>query len=224
MLSASVFNKIISKTHNKVIGVAKNYVPQTSDIVYNRIKNPYFFFKPNSSILDATESNPKPIKIDSEGDVIPEIELGFMISKTGKHIKEDEWQSYVGGYFLAMDITDAKVLQKEPMNLAFCKGQDSFTPIGKLLLPKDVEDPHDLTLKLEVNGSPRIEGKTGEMIYSVSKMIRMLSIYMTLEQGDMILTGSPISAGRVKPGDQVKAQMFAEDDLLDEFSLNVEVL
>lgn len=121
-----------------------------------------------------------------------------------------------------MDITDVGELEKDPNALAFCKGQDTFTPVGKFIHAEDIEDPHDIDLKLDVNDKPRVQGNTGEMIYRIPKIINMLSHYMTLEQGDMILTGHPVPAGRIFAGDHVRAHMYANDELLDEFSLEVE--
>ncbi|CAI2376226.1 unnamed protein product [Moneuplotes crassus] len=222
MLSTSIFNKVIGKTHNKIVGVAKNYAVKSSDEFYQTIGSPFYFFKPCSGVINATLPHAEPIRVDSHNEVIPEIELGLMISKTAKNIKERRWRDYIGGYFLCLDITDVGELEKDPQALALCKGQDTHTPLGNFIHAADIDDPHNLTLNLEVNNKPRISGNTGEMIYRIPKILSMVSSYMTLEQGDMILTGSPLPPGRIYSGDHLTAQMFSGDELLDEFSLEVE--
>ena len=120
-----------------------------------------------------------------------------------------------------MDITDHTILKEDPMGIAFCKGQDTFTPVGKFLQKSDFKDPYNLDLVLYVNGKERIKGNTGEMIYNISKMIEIISEYMTLEQGDLILTGTPNPPGNIKNGDKVHAMLKENSKIVDELHIDV---
>lgn len=121
-----------------------------------------------------------------------------------------------------MDITDHGILKNDSNAMIFCKGQDTFTPVGKFLDVEDLTDPYNLTLKLTVNGETRITGNTGDMIYKISKIMEMCSQYMTLEQGDLILTGTPVPPGTIKSGDNLHCQLSAGEKVLDQFEIKVE--
>jgi acylpyruvate hydrolase len=154
--------------------------------------------------------------------VIPEIELGLMISKDGKNIKESEWHEYVGGYFLCLDITDRGIFRKNSLNMAFVKGQDTFTPVHKLITPEEIINPQYIDLKLIVNGIDRVKGNTESMVNRIGKLIETCSHFMTLEAGDLILTGTLEPVGTIVAGDHIHAQMGHPDKVLSEFELYVE--
>ena len=145
-----------------------------------------------------------------------------MISKSAKSIKESDWQQYVAGYFLCMDITDHGVLQADKTAIIFCKGQDTFTPVGKFFNSSEIKDPHNLDLELTVNNTSRVKGNTGEMLYKIPKILEMCSYYMTLEQGDLILTGTPVPPGHIVAGDTMYGTLKYGDELLDDFHIDVE--
>ena len=121
-----------------------------------------------------------------------------------------------------MDITDATIMQKDPTGIIFCKGQDTFTPVGKFIPKSSIPDPQDVDLQLNINGELRVKGNTELMINTIPKTLQICSHYMTLEPGDLILTGTPTPLGTIVAGDLVHCKMSKNGNLLDEFKLKVE--
>ncbi len=135
------------------------------------------------------------------------MELGIVIGKTGKNIPETSALSHIGGYALALDMTDragqAEVKKKgHPWSVA--KGYDTFCPISGLIeIEKICLD--DTRLWLKVDGEIKQNGSTKDMVFTVPYLISYISKIFTLEEGDVILTGTPEGVGPVKPGDTITA-------------------
>ena len=113
------------------------------------------------------------------------------------------WRGVIRGYTLANDVT-ARDLQKKDGQWTRAKGFDTFCPVGPLV--SDEVDPEaGLTLETRVNGELRQHGSTLDFIFSIPKL---LSLHhrrvITLEPGDLVLTGTPSGVGPLKPGDQVE--------------------
>ena len=156
------------------------------------------------------------------------VELGFIISKRGRDIHPSNAHSYIAGYTLAVDMT-ARNLQSKVKSLGLpwsaAKGFDGFTPISTTFLPTtDVKDPMGLRLTLAVNNEVKQDGKTRDMIFGIPRLIEHISSIMTLEvrvrpffaailslehlqEGDLILTGTPSGVGPVNPGDHVSCTL-----------------
>lgn len=115
---------------------------------------------------------------------------------------------YVAGYCVALDMTDRQkqtALKKKGLPWSLAKSFDTSCPVGDFL-PKDViSNPEDVRLWLKVNDVIRQDGQTDCMIFSPSKLISFVSGYFTLEEGDLILTGTPSGVGPVKSGDSIEA-------------------
>lgn len=138
------------------------------------------------------------------------MELGVVIGKTGKDIPESSAMSHVGGYVLALDMSN-RTRQWESKNSgmpwSLAKGFDTSCPVSKFLNPDQVPDPHNVQLWLKVNGQERQNGNTKDMIFKIPFLISYLSNHFTLEEGDLILTGTPKGVGPVKDGDVVECGM-----------------
>ena len=113
----------------------------------------------------------------------------------------------ISGYTIANDIT-AREMQRadqakgRPWTLS--KGMDTFCPLGPYLVPADaLQEPHNLEMKLTVNGKVRQSGNTGAMVFQIPALIAHISKYMTLEPGDVLLTGTPEGVAPIVPGDTV---------------------
>mgnify|MGYP002385843730 CR=1 FL=1 len=113
---------------------------------------------------------------------------------------------HVKGYTLALDMT-ARNIQAEAkakgMPWTISKGADTYCPIDSqnLFTPEQIPNPHNLDLWLKVNGELRQSGSTKDMIHSVPRLISFISTIMTLEENDVILTGTPSGIAAVKHGD-----------------------
>ena len=146
------------------------------------------------------------------------MELAIVIGKTGKHFGPEEAEDYIGGFVIFNDIT-ARDIQREEMRsgvFSFCKGIDSFCPLGPwIVTPDELGDPHDLNVELRVNGEPRQQSHSGNMSVTIPEMIAHYSS-MGYTAGDVLSTGtvSGVAAFRedaelyyLKPGDVIECEI-----------------
>lgn len=133
-----------------------------------------------------------------------ECELAVVIGKPGKNISGEDAYDYVSGYTVANDYALRDYLENYYRPNLKVKNRDTCTPIGPWFVDKeDVEDPMNLKLRTLVNGEVVQEGTTADMIFSVPALIEYLSSFMTLNKGDIILTGTPKGSVDTKVGDEV---------------------
>ena len=143
-----------------------------------------------------------------------EVELGVIIGKTGKNIREEDALSYVFGYTVINDVT-ARDIQNRHRQFFKGKSIDGYCPMGPWIVTADeIADPQSLQLHLKVNGSIKQQANTSSMIFSVRQIIAVLSLGMTLEPGDIIATGTPGGVGFtrnppefLRAGDLVEAEV-----------------
>ncbi|BDI06032.1 fumarylacetoacetate hydrolase family protein [Sphaerotilus microaerophilus] len=141
-----------------------------------------------------------------------EAELGVVIGKRCRYVGVEDARSVVGGYFVCNDVT-ARDWQFKSPTYTLGKSFDSHGPIGPWITTDDeIADPHNLTMRLWVNGELRQEANTGGMIYNIWQQIHELSQVMTLEPGDLIATGTCANVGIalgkfLQPGDVVKVEI-----------------
>ncbi|WP_053991053.1 fumarylacetoacetate hydrolase family protein [Mangrovimonas sp. TPBH4] len=189
----------------KIIGIGKNYVSDLSEMPSEK-GMPVIFTKPESSILKSGETLHLP-KVSNE--VWYEIELAFRIGKTCKSVSSEEAIDYIEGLTLANDLTAKDVLaasreSKGPWALA--KGFDGATPLGEFVSMDGFQDLANINFTLEINGEVLQTGHSSLMIYSLGEVVEVVSSFMTLEPGDVILTGTPAKGvGLVKSGDHMVA-------------------
>lgn len=143
-----------------------------------------------------------------------EVELGVIIGKTGKNIREEDALDYVFGYTVLNDVT-ARDLQER--HLQFFKGKsiDGYCPMGPWIVTADeIADPQNLAMSCRVNGVTKQDSNTAMMIFSVRQIIAVLSLGMTLEPGDIIATGTPSGVGHArKPPEYLKAGDIMETEI-----------
>ncbi|KAF7300924.1 FAA-hydrolase domain-containing protein [Mycena kentingensis (nom. inval.)] len=167
---------------------------------------PFMFLKPTSSYLASGGKMEIPEGVLAHH----EVELGIVIGKTGRDISEAEADSYVAGYALAVDMTGRNVqdhVKKKGLPWTTAKGFDTFTPIGSFTPREQITDPHNLTLTLKINGAFKQNGSTSAMIFQIPRLIQHISSIMTLEEGDLILTGTPEGVSQVSPGNKVECTL-----------------
>ena len=174
-------------------------------IVFN--KSPDCLQGPN----DPIKKNRSQEKLDYE------VELALVIGKEAKNVSEDKALDYVFGYFILNDISDRHV-QKVIGNGHWTLGKSWSAPAGGLLVTKEhIEDINNINLSLSVNGEPRQNGNTKNMIFKVSFLIAHISKYLTLKPGTVISTGTPAGTGM-----EQKPQKFLQ--IGDELHLKVDHL
>ncbi len=143
-----------------------------------------------------------------------EVELAVIIGKAGKNISEADALAHVFGYTVLNDVT-ARDLQEKYKQFFKGKSLDGYCPMGPCIVTADeIPDPQRLTVRLRVNSVLKQEAQTSNMIYSVQRMIAILSQGMTLEPGDIIATGTPSGIGKarkppeyLKPGDIMETEI-----------------
>ena len=141
-----------------------------------------------------------------------EAELGVVIGQRCRHVSEANAPGVVGGYFVANDVT-ARDWQMASPTYTLGKSFDTHGPTGPwVVTPDEVPDPHDLEMRLTVNGELRQKQNTGTMIYNIWRQIAHLSTVMTLMPGDLIATGTcagvGIALGKfLQPGDVVRVEI-----------------
>jgi 2-keto-4-pentenoate hydratase/2-oxohepta-3-ene-1,7-dioic acid hydratase in catechol pathway len=156
-----------------------------------------------------------PVTLGPEGEQFDyEVELGVVIGRTCKRVTEADALDYVLGYCVANDLS-CRDLQFLSSQWLLGKSLDGFLPLGKYIVtPDEVGDVQNLQLTCSLNGGQRQNSNTGDMIFSVAEIISFLSRHMTLEPGDLILTGTPegVIMGLPEkkwlvPGDVVKVEV-----------------
>ncbi|KAK0196489.1 hypothetical protein IW261DRAFT_1418210 [Armillaria novae-zelandiae] len=187
----------------KIVAIGRNYSEHIKELANTAPKEPFFFIKPTTSYL------PSGGKLELPRGIIAhhEVELGIVIGNRGRDISQANADSHIAGYALAVDMTARNLqdqVKKRGLPWSAAKGFDTFTPIGSFI-PKDkILDPHDLRLSLKINGGIKQNGTTADMIFRIPRLIEHISSIMTLEEGDLVLTGTPSGVGPVSPGDKVE--------------------
>ena len=191
----------------KIICLARSYKKHAEEMKSVITEDPLFFLKPASAIIFNGESIIVP-KISNC--LHHEVELGVVIGRRCKNVSQKEALDYVLGYLVALDIT-ARDIQSEAKKKGFpwdiAKGFDTFAPISHVVLKENVADPNKLDISLKVNQAIKQNSNTRNMIYSVERIIEYISQIMTLEVGDLILTGTPEGVDEIVSGDILEAQL-----------------
>jgi 2-keto-4-pentenoate hydratase/2-oxohepta-3-ene-1,7-dioic acid hydratase in catechol pathway len=189
-------------TPSKIICVGRNYRDHAKELGNEVPAEPLLFFKPLSSLLapGGTVLMPNVAeRVDFEG------ELAVIIAKKAHKLKRDQdLSAYIHGFTLANDVT-ARDLQKKDGQWTRAKGFDTFCPVGPIvdtaLTLAQVEA--GLTIETHVNGEVRQHGSTADFIFSLPVLLEYITAAITLEPGDLLLTGTPAGVGPLKPGDEV---------------------
>ncbi|GAA6061580.1 hypothetical protein JCM10212_004330 [Sporobolomyces blumeae] len=205
----SIASQFVTKG-KKIVAIGRNYAAHIKELNNATPTEPFFFLKPTSSYALNRAGE---VEIPRGVVVHHEVELGVVIGQGGRDIVATKAMNHVAGYCLAIDYTgrnvqDAAKAKGLPWSAA--KGFDTFCPVGDFI-PKDkVEDPHKLKLWYKINGETKQSDSTGLMLYRIPELIEHVSGIMTLEEGDLLLTGTPQGVGPISNGDKVTAGLETE--------------
>ena len=177
--------------------VGKNFINHIKELNSSTPKNPMIFSKancisgPNDDIIIPKDSK----KVDWE------CEIGVCLKEDAYQIKENESEKYVGGYFLANDVSARDFQLEKSGQFIIGKSSPSFGPIGPYLVtPDEIKDAQNLKMKTIVNGKIMQDGNTKDMIHSINYVIAYLSTFIKLQKGDLIIFGTPDGVGAgIKP-------------------------
>jgi len=195
----------------KIICVGLNYRAHAAE--QNRIPpgQPVLFAKWSTSLIGPGQ----PIRLPAISQAVDhEAELGVVIGERVRGVSVANALGAVRGYLCANDIS-ARDLQRADRQFTRAKSLDTFCPVGPALVPAaDVPDPQSLRIRCLVNGDVRQDSTTADMVFTVAELIAFASEAITLEPGDLLLTGTPGGVGefRVPPvylqdGDEVTVEI-----------------
>ncbi|MGI4849093.1 MAG: fumarylacetoacetate hydrolase family protein [Janthinobacterium lividum] len=182
--------------------VGRNYADHAREMGHDPSREPPFFFqKPADSIVEDGSTIDYP---PQTADLQHEIELVVCIGKGGSNIAVGDALDHVYGYALGLDMTrrdlqaSAKKLQR-PWEMG--KAFDQSTPISAVQPARVIGHPKSGTIRVKINGVVKQEGNLDQQIWQVDETIAELSRFVTLEPGDIIMTGTPAGVGPVQPGE-----------------------
>ncbi|SFK04305.1 acylpyruvate hydrolase [Halobacillus dabanensis] len=177
---------------NKIICVGHNYREHILEMKRELPENPVLFAKFNNTISGPQDPI---VKKDVSDQYDFEAEFAFVIGKQAKNVKAEDALDYVAGYTIANDVS-VRDLQKRTLQWLQGKSVDGTLPLGPWLVTKDeVPDPHALDIELKVNGETKQKSNTGNLVFDVNRLVDFVSHLITLEPGDILLTGTPGGVG-----------------------------
>jgi acylpyruvate hydrolase len=211
MDSAAVTLRAPIPRPGKIICVGLNYRDHAEESKIAIPDLPTIFSKFANSVLGPNESIVIPRvtdQIDYEG------ELAFVIGQRARHVAVDEVQEVVAGYMAFNDVS-ARDFQMRTSQWTIGKTFDTFAPMGPVLVTADeIPDPHNLDLRVTINGEVMQSSNTRNLIFSIPDLVAYLSRVMTLEPGDVVATGTPAGVGFARnpprflqPGDRVEVEI-----------------
>jgi len=193
---------------SKIVCVGLNYPAHADESSVAVPAEPLLFLKPPSSIIGPEAAILLPYqseRVDYEAELA--IVLGRVSGQPCRHVRPGEAWNYVLGVTSANDVT-ARDLQQRDNQWTRAKGFDTFCPLGPgLVTGLGEDDVADLEVTCRVNGELRQVGRTSEMVFSPTQLIAYTSSIMTLEPGDVILTGTPEGVGPLRAGDVVEVEV-----------------
>ena len=196
----------------KIIAIGLNYEDHAAETGAEIPEKPIVFAKYANTVIGPGE----PIRIPPITEQVDyEAELAVVIGQRAKDVLESEALDYVFGYTNANDVSSRDLQFSEGGQWTRSKSIDTFCPLGPYLATRDeVTDPQNLYIRAILNGEVVQDGTTSRMIFSVAELVSFLSQGMTLEPGDVIITGTPPGVGMardpqlwMKPGDEVSIEI-----------------
>jgi len=190
------------KRPGKIVCVGRNYVEHAKELGNDVPTEPLIFLKPPSSVIREGEAivlPPRSMDVQFEG------EIGVVVGATLKRATPEAARAAIASLIAANDVT-ARDLQRSDGQWTRAKGFDTFCPLGE---PANV--PGDLsvvTVVTRVNGQERQRARASEMVFAIPTLLAFISGIMTLEPGDLVLTGTPAGVGTLSPGDEVEVELL----------------
>jgi 2-keto-4-pentenoate hydratase/2-oxohepta-3-ene-1,7-dioic acid hydratase in catechol pathway len=190
-------------TPSKIVCVGRNYREHAAELGNAVPTEPLLFLKPPSALLapGGVIRLPKiSERVDFEGELV--LVVGKRARKLGPNAN---WREVIRGCTLANDVS-ARDLQKKDVQFTRAKSFDTFCPLGPVVTDElDLDAP--LTIETRQNGEVRQHASTADLIFPIPALLDAITMVLTLEPGDVILTGTPAGVGPMKPGDRMEVSM-----------------
>ena len=186
---------------SKIIGIGLNYRKHIEESPFGPPEVPMMFLKAPSSIIGHLDHIVLPetsSRVDYEG------ELGIVIGKKGRNIKESEALDYILGCTIVNDVS-ARDYHTQDKSFARSKGVDTFCPFGPFIVTG--LNPGNLKIETRLNGKTVQSSNTNDLLFNSAQLVSFASMYMTLLPGDLIATGTPSGIGPLKKGDVIEVEI-----------------
>lgn len=213
-------------TARKILCIGRNYAAHIKELNNATPQQPFFFLKPSSSVL---KPNAGPFLVPKGVVVHHEVELAFTLNKDLKNLpasfSPEEALESIEGYALTIDMTARNVqdeAKKKGLPWSIGKGFDTFLPVSHFIPKEKIPDPYNVELVLKINGEVKQQDKTNLMLFPIHKILSHMSSIMTLEKGDLILTGTPKGVGPINPGDKIEAYLLVDGKVIEEIKIDAE--
>jgi 2-keto-4-pentenoate hydratase/2-oxohepta-3-ene-1,7-dioic acid hydratase in catechol pathway len=194
------FEALVKPT--KVVCVGLNYHAHAQELGRELPREPLLFLKPPSSVLGTGET----IRLPSQSENVHyEGELAVVMGRVCRQVSVQEAPHFIFGYTCANDVT-ARDLQERDVQYTRAKGFDTFCPLGPCI-QTELNPEEGVEIRTLQNGELRQQGRTSDMVFSPSRLISFISAIMTLNPGDVILTGTPPGVGALHSGDRIRVEI-----------------
>ena len=188
-----------------VIALGLNYADHAKELAFKAPEEPLAFMKSQASLIGHKAFTKRPPDVAY---MHYECELAVVIGRTARHVKKADAYDFIAGYTVANDYAIRDYLENWYRPNLRVKNRDTCTPIGPWLVEAaDVPNPMALKLQTTVNGKVTQSGSTADMIFDVPTLIEYFSSFMTLNPGDLILTGTPDGIVDCQPGDVIVTEI-----------------
>ena len=200
-------NQTKSITIGNIFCLGRNYPEHAKEMNADIPDSPIVFLKPSSAVIHSGEPIVRPA---FSHQLHHEVELFVAIGIGGKNISPKESSRHILGYGVALDMTLRDIQsksKKEGLPWTVSKGFDTSAPISDVIPAREIPDPYNLEIRCLVNGAERQRSSTGKMIFKLDRIIEYISSIFTLQEGDLIFTGTPEGVSTVNPGDIIQAEL-----------------
>ena len=188
-----------------VLALGLNYADHAKELAFKAPEEPLAFMKSQASLIGHKAFTKRPPDVAY---MHYECELAVVVGRTARRVKKADAYGYIAGYTVANDYAIRDYLENWYRPNLRVKNRDTCTPIGPWLVDAaDVPNPMALKLQTTVNGKVTQSGSTADMIFDVPTLIEYFSSFMTLNPGDLILTGTPDGIVDCQPGDVIVTEI-----------------
>ncbi|GAB3764599.1 fumarylacetoacetate hydrolase family protein [Ramlibacter monticola] len=188
-----------------ILALGLNYADHAKELAFQAPEEPLVFLKGERALTGHRQSTRRPADVQF---MHYECELAVVVGRKARKVKRDDAYDFVAGYTVANDYAIRDYLENWYRPNLRVKNRDGATPVGPWLVDRaDVADPMALALRTTVNGHVTQQGNTKDMIFDIPWLIEYFSGFMTLNPGDLILTGTPDGVVDCKVGDVVVTEI-----------------
>ena len=191
----------------KIVCVGRNYAEHAKELGNEIGEKPVIFLKPSSAIIYSGENVVHP---SFSNMLHHEVELLLLIGKNIKKGSEAESEEAIEGYGVGLDMTLRDLqneFRKKGDPWTVCKCFDTSAVVSDFILKKDYRLKMNEEISLTVNGAVKQKEKLNQMLFGPVQLVQYISSLLTLEEGDLIFTGTPAGVGKVVPGDKISAKI-----------------